>query len=87
MLGDTLSFRERLIFSKMDESADICGHAQLIANIKYIDGDSITNNFFCKGRLSEQLAMRYFVSLTNIYAKMDSTGRTVLVCALMGRPR
>jgi hypothetical protein len=37
-----------------DESTGIDGHAQLISNIWYIDGDIITSNlFFCK-ELSEQ---------------------------------
>ena len=34
---------------QVDESTDISGHAQLLANVRFIDGDAITRNFlFCK---------------------------------------
>ena len=34
---------------QVDESTDISGHAQLLANIRFIDGDAITENFlFCQ---------------------------------------
>jgi hypothetical protein len=90
MPGDTeLSLKEKLISKNFclqtDKNTDIIGLAQLIANIRYVDGDCITNNFLCKGPLCKQMAMRYFMPLMNIYVKMDITGRTVLVCAAMGR--
>ena len=34
---------------QVDESTDISGHAQLLANVRFIDGDAIRENFlFCK---------------------------------------
>ena len=34
---------------QVDESTDISGHAQLLANARFIDGDAIRENFlFCK---------------------------------------
>lgn len=34
---------------QLDESTDISGHAQLLANVRYVDGDSIRETFlFCK---------------------------------------
>ena len=34
---------------QVDESTDISGHAQLLANVRFINGDAITENFlFCK---------------------------------------
>jgi hypothetical protein len=69
---------------QINKSTGISGLAQLIANIRYNDGDIITRNFFfCKELQSKQLVMRYFMFLTNIFAKMDCSGRTVLVSAQM----
>ena len=31
---------------QVDESTDISGHAQLLANVRFIDGDAITEIFF-----------------------------------------
>lgn len=31
-----------------DESTDISGHAQLLANVCFVDEDTIRENFFCK---------------------------------------
>jgi hypothetical protein len=52
--GDTeLSLKEKLINKKfslqIDESTDIGDHAELVGNIRYIDSDYTTNNFFGKG--------------------------------------
>ena len=34
---------------QLDESTDISGHAQLLANVRFVDGDTIRENFlFCK---------------------------------------
>lgn len=34
---------------QLDESTDISGHSQLLANVCFVDGDSIRENFlFCK---------------------------------------
>ncbi|KAJ1135834.1 hypothetical protein NDU88_002264 [Pleurodeles waltl] len=34
---------------QLDESTDISGHAQLLANVRFVDGDAIRENFFfCK---------------------------------------
>ena len=34
---------------QLDESTDISGHAQLLANVRFVDGDAIRENvLFCK---------------------------------------
>ena len=34
---------------QLDESTDISGHAQLMANVRFVDGETIRENFlFCK---------------------------------------
>ena len=34
---------------QIDESTDISGHAHLLANVRFVDGDTIRENFlFCK---------------------------------------
>ena len=34
---------------QLDESTDVSGHAQLLANVRFVDGDRIRENFlFCK---------------------------------------
>jgi hypothetical protein len=55
---------------QINESTDISGNTQLIANIQYINGDIITSNFFsAKNFHSKQLTVRYFVFLMNILWK------------------
>jgi hypothetical protein len=46
-----LNVKEKLSVSKtfslqLDESCDISGHAQLIADIRYIEGESLKIDFF-----------------------------------------
>jgi hypothetical protein len=62
-----LKVKEKLSVSKifspqLDESCDISGHAQLIAYITYIQGESLkTNFFFCKnhpGKTTEEEIFR-----------------------------
>jgi hypothetical protein len=55
MSGDTeLSLKEKLILSKkfslqIDKSTDIGDHAEFVGNVRYIDSDYTTKNFFGKG--------------------------------------
>ena len=38
---------------QVDESTDISGHSQLLANVRFVDGDAIRENFlFCKEGLT-----------------------------------
>jgi hypothetical protein len=53
--------REKINLSRkfslqIDESIDISGHAQLIANIRYNNGDLIISSFFFCKELPEQAA-------------------------------
>ena len=32
---------------QLDESTDISGHAQLLANVRFVDGDIIRENYLC----------------------------------------
>jgi hypothetical protein len=45
----------------------------------------VSNFFFCKALQSEKMDMRYFVLLTNIFAKINFSARTVLMSTQMGR--
>jgi hypothetical protein len=57
-----LSVKKKLSLSKiftfqLDESRDISGHAQLIAYIRYIEGESLKTNFlFCKNLPGKTIA-------------------------------
>ena len=58
-IDDTSADTESLVLEKiccsekyalqLDESTDISGHAQLMANVRFVDGETIRENFlFCK---------------------------------------
>lgn len=52
---------------QLNESTDISGHAQLLANKRFVDGDSITENFlFCK-RLLENTTREEIFRVTSDY--------------------
>jgi hypothetical protein len=63
---------------QINEFTDIAGHAQLIASIRYIDGNN-------RKELPERATGDERFRVTSIYAKMDYNGRTVLVSAQIGR--
>jgi hypothetical protein len=46
ILRERKNNRRKKFSLEIHESADISVHAQLIANIRYIDGDTVTSNFF-----------------------------------------
>ena len=68
---------------QLDESTDISGYAQLLANVRSVDGDAIRENFlFCKA-LPEKKKTR-----GNISNKEDLRGENAQVSALTKqRPR
>jgi hypothetical protein len=67
-----LNEKEKLSVSKifslqLDESCDISRHAQLIAYITYIEGESLnTNFFFCKNLPGKTTGEEIF-RLTDVY--------------------
>jgi hypothetical protein len=67
----------RKLSLQIDQSTGISGHTQLIANIRYSDGDITTSTLFFSTRnfQREQPAISYFVLQINIFAKMDCNGR------------
>ena len=64
---------------KVDESMDISGHAQLLANVRFIDGNAITENFFILQKIASEHYRRkkFFVLRPIILNKEDLNGRTV----------
>jgi hypothetical protein len=72
-----LNMSEELSVSKifslqLDESCDINGHAQLIAYIRYIEGESLkTNFFFCKD-LPRNTTGEEIFRVTNVYIRENS---------------
>ena len=48
---------------QLDESTDISGHAQLLANVRFVDGDAIRENVrFCKALPEEKKQDRIRIS-------------------------
>ena len=63
---------------QVDESTNISGHAQLLANVRFIDGVAITVNFLYCRRLPGTLPEKKFSVLRPIILnKEDLNGRTV----------
>ena len=63
---------------QLDESTDICGHAQLLADVRFVDGDATRENIqFCKALPEKKKQERkYFWSHQNILSKEDLRGKT-----------
>ncbi|XP_035208825.1 zinc finger BED domain-containing protein 5-like [Stegodyphus dumicola] len=69
---------------QLDESTDISGHAQLLANVRFVDGDAIRENFFfCKVLPEKQQEKKFFGSHQNTLNKEDLSGKTAQVSAPM----
>ncbi|XP_035217859.1 SCAN domain-containing protein 3-like [Stegodyphus dumicola] len=70
---------------QLDESTDISGHAQLLANVRFVDGDAIRENFFfsryCQKKQQEK---KFFGSHQNTLNKEDLSGKTAHVSATDG---
>ena len=66
---------------QLDESRDISGCAQLLANVGFVDGAVIRENFlFCKALPEKQQERKYFRSHQNILSKEDLREKTASVC-------
>ena len=66
-------FRISLKFAlQVDESTDISGHAQLLANVRFINGDAIRENFlFCKRLRVNNTGGEIFRVATNYFEKKE----------------
>lgn len=65
---------------QLDESTDISGHSQLLANVRFVDGDVIREKArHCQKKQQER---KFFGSRRNILTKEDLRGKTVHVFAL-----
>ena len=52
---------------QLDESTDISGHAQLLANVRFVDGDAMRENFlFCKAH-PERTTLEEIFRVTSEY--------------------
>ena len=60
---------------QLDECTDISGHAQLLANVRFVDGDSIRENFIFCMTLPEK-ATREEIFGSHILNKEDLSGKT-----------
>ena len=75
---------ESIVFEKMrisrkfalqlDESTDISGYAQRLANVHFVDGDTIRENFLFYQK--KQQERKYFGLHQNILSKEDLRGKT-----------
>ena len=63
---------------QVDESTDISGHAQLLANMRFIDGNAIRENFlFCKRSPVNTTREQIFRVTSDYFEKKDLNGRIV----------
>lgn len=75
---------------QLDESLDISGHSQLLANVPFVDGDTIRENLnknpdFARHYQKKQPKRKFFGSHRNILTREDLSGKIVQVLALMER--
>ena len=68
---------------QLDESTDISGYAQLLANVRWTEPSSEKNSCFARYCQKKQQEMKYFGSRQNILSKEDLRGKTAQVSALM----
>ncbi|KAL1281417.1 hypothetical protein QQF64_000220 [Cirrhinus molitorella] len=52
---------------QLDESTDISGHAQLLANVRFVDGDAIRENFLFCTALPEKVTGEEIFRVTSEY--------------------
>jgi hypothetical protein len=67
-----INVKEKLSVSKtfslqLDESCDISGHAQLIAYIRYTEGESLNTNFFFGNNLPDKTTGEEIFRVTDVY--------------------
>ena len=69
---------------QLDESMEISGHSQLLANLHFADGDTIQKNCYSESHCQKkQLEMIFFGSHQNILTREDLPGKLAQVFALM----
>ena len=68
---------------QFDESTDISGYAQLLANVPWTEPPSEKNSCFARHCQIKQQERKYFGSHQNIFSKEDLRGKTAQVSAEM----
>ena len=61
---------------QVDDSTDISGHAQLLANVRFVDEDVIKENFFFCKRLPQNTTGEIFCVASDCIEQGDLNGRT-----------
>ncbi|XP_069591670.1 SCAN domain-containing protein 3-like [Ranitomeya imitator] len=68
---------------QLDESTDISGHCQLLANVRFVDGEAITENFlFCKALPEKSTAEVIFQVTSEYLDKSQLKGVLVVIKGL-----
>ena len=68
---------------QLDESTDISGHSQLLANVRFADGDTFRENFlFCKALPEKTTAEEIFRVTSEYLTREDLPGKIAQVFAL-----
>ena len=85
---ETVVFEKVYISKKfalqLNESTDISGHAQLLANVRFVDGDVIReNSYFARPFQKEHAERKLFESRPNIFAKEGLCGKIAQAFAPM----
>ena len=74
----TTSVKKSKIFAmQVDESTDIGGKAQLLAFIRYVNSEKITEQFFCCKELTETTKGQDIFDTLNKYLKETNLGNSV----------